>query len=133
MAVSPDGNRLYVADPSSGGLAVIDPGQTKVLKSVTTDLSALRRGVASAHVGPDGTLYLSGGAELLVIDGDTLETLQRWKMRSPVSSIATSSAGDDLYVALADKLLVLDAKTGAKTRVVPAAGIDGIVGLMARD
>ncbi|MDQ3771080.1 MAG: hypothetical protein M3343_03190 [Actinomycetota bacterium] len=133
MAVSPDGSRLYVADPSSGGLAVIDPGQTKVLRSVTTDLSGLRRGVASAHVGSDGTLYLSGGDEILVIDGDTLETVERWKMRAPVSSIATSSVGDELYVALADRLLVLDATTGARTRVVRAAGIDGIVGLMARD
>ncbi|MGH2751429.1 MAG: YncE family protein [Actinomycetota bacterium] len=133
MALSPDGERLFVADPSSGGLAVIAPLETKVLRSVTLDLEALTRGRASAAVGGDGTLYLAGGSEVLVIDGQTLAIVERWKTRQPVSGVGVSSDGRRLYAALPGKLAVLDASTGARTGSLRVPGIEGFVEVIPAD
>jgi len=115
VALSPNGDRLYVADPSSGGLAVISPLETKVLKSVTLDLQALTKGRASAAATQDGTLYLAGGKEILVIDGDTLEIRDRWSTGKNVTGIALGSDGRRLYASLRAKVVVFDAVGGNRS------------------
>jgi hypothetical protein len=115
MALSPDGDRLFVADPSSGGLAVISPRETKVLKSVTLDLRAMTKGRASAAAGRDGTLYLAGGKQILVIDGGTLEIRDRWRTGGNVTGIALGSDGRQLYASMWGKVVVFDATEGART------------------
>jgi hypothetical protein len=115
MALTPDGSRLFVADPTSGGLAVISPLETKVLKSVTLDLRAMTRGQASAAAGQDGTLYLAGGKQILEIDGQTLEIRDRWKTGRKVTGIALGANGRRLYASLRGKVAVFDAPTGART------------------
>lgn len=115
MALTPDGDRLFVADPTSGGLAVISPLDTKVLKSVTLDLRALTRGRASATAGQDGTLYLAGGKQILEIDGDTLEIRARWRAGRNVTGIALGSEGRRLYASLRGEVVVFDAATGVRT------------------
>jgi hypothetical protein len=127
IALSPSGDRLFVADPSSGGLAVISPQETKVLKSVTLDLRALTRGRASAAAGEDGTLYLAGGSEILVIDGDTLEILDRWNIDKEVTGIALGSDGRRLYASMRGKLAVLDAASGARISSFRLTGVEGVV------
>jgi len=126
LAMSADGTRLYVADPSSGGVAVIDPARAKVLESVTMDLDALTKGDASAQVGPDGTLYLAGGSHVLALDGRTLETVQRWEMSERVSGLAVSSDGARLYLAFRNYVNVVDSTTGHRIDVIRARGITGI-------
>lgn len=128
MALSPSGDRLFVADPSSGGLAVISPQETKVLKSVTLDLRALTRGRASAAAGEDGTLYLAGGTEILVIDGDTLEIRDRWNVGKEMTGIALGLDGRRLYASTPGKLAVFDTAGGARIRGFGLAGIEGLVG-----
>ena len=127
MALSPSGDRLFVADPSSGGLAVISPQETKVLKSVTLDLRALTRGRASAAAGEDGTLYLAGGSEILVIDGDTLEIRDRWKIDKEVTGIALGSDGRRPYASMRGKLAVLDAANGGRISSFRLTGVEGVV------
>ena len=127
IALSPSGDRLFVADPSSGGLAVISPQETKVLKSVTLDLRALTRGRASAAAGEDGTLYLAGGSEILVIDGDTLEIRDRWKIDKEVTGIALGSDGRRLYASMRGKLAVLDAASGGRISSFRLTGVEGVV------
>lgn len=126
LAVSADGTRLYVADPSSGGVAVIDPTRAKVLESVTMDLEALTKGNASAQVGSDGTLYLAGGSQVLALDGRTLETMQRWDMSERVSGLAVGSDGARLYFAVRNRVKVIDSATGQGIDVIRARGITGI-------
>ena len=128
MALSPSGDRLFVADPSSGGLAVISPQETKVLKSVTLDLRALTRGRASAAAGEDGTLYLAGGTEILVIDGDTLEIRDRWNVGKEMTGIALGLDGRRLYASTPGKLAVFDTAGGARIGGFGLAGIEGLVG-----
>ena len=127
MALSPSGDRLFVADPSSGGLAVISPQETKVLKSVTLDLRALTKGRASAAAGADGTLYLAGGTEILVVDGHTLEVRDRWNIGKEVTGIALGSDGRRLYASLPDKLAVFDTAGGDRIRTFRLAGAEGLV------
>ena len=127
MALSPSGDRLFVADPSSGGLAVISPQATKVLKSVTLDLRALTKGRASATAGADGTLYLAGGTKILVVDGDTLEVRDRWNIGKEVTGIALGSDGRRLYASLPDKLAVFDTTSGDRIRAFRLAGVEGVV------
>ena len=126
LAMSADGSRLYVVDPSSGGVAVIDPTRAKVLESVTMDLGALTKGDASAQVGADGTLYLAGGSQVLAVDGSTLETMQRWDLGERVSGLAVGSDGTRLYLAVRNGVKVVDSATGHRIDVIRARGITGI-------
>ncbi len=127
MALTPSGDRLFVADPSSGGLAVISPQETRVLKSVTLDLRALTKGRASAAAGANGALYLAGGTEILVIDGETLEVRDRWNIGKEVTGIALGSDGRRVYASLPDKLAVFDTTSGTRIRTFRLAGVEGLV------
>lgn len=126
LAMSADGTRLYVADPSSGGVAVIDPSRAKVLESVTMDLGALTKGDASAQVGSDGRLYLAGGTQVLALDGRTLEAVGRWEIGERISGLAVGSDGTRLYLAVRKRVKVIDSATGAGLEVIRARGITGI-------
>ena len=126
LAISADGSRLYVVDPSSGGVAVIDPSRAKVLESVTMNLESLTKGDASAQVGSNGTMYLAGGSQVLVLDGRTLETVQRWDMGERVSGLAVGSDGARLYLAVRNGVKVVDSATGHVIDVIRARGITGL-------
>lgn len=127
MALSPDGSRLFVADPSSGGLAVISPLETKVLKSVTLDLRALTKGHASAAAGQDGTLYLAGGREILVIDGQSLEIRARWSTGKEVTGIALGSDGRRLYASTQGKVVVFGTADGARAGTLDLSAGERII------
>ena len=111
MAASADGTSLYVADPSSGGLALIDPLASLVTRSVTTDLRAMKRGIAAA-VGPDGVLYLAGRTKVLVFDGTTLSLLHELRIPRGRPGLAVSSDGTRLIMSRMGRMVVLDAVTG---------------------
>ena len=117
MAISGDGSRLYVADPSSGGLAVIDPRTQRVLRSVTVDLRALWDGV-TASVAGDGTLYLAGGTRVLAFDGESMHLLHVIKLERSVSGIATGLDASKIYVSVKTGIEVLDAATGRRLKTI---------------
>ncbi len=125
MAVSDDGARLFVADPSSDGLAVIDPQTKRVLNSVTTDLRSLRAGV-SADVSVNGDLYLTGKDRVLVFDGETLQLQRSFRPGSGLSGIATSADGSKLYLGTTKALLEVDAGTGMRLRTFSIPGAHGL-------
>ena len=111
MATSADGTSLYVADPSSGGLALIDPLASLVTRSVTADLGAMKRGVAAA-VGPDGVLYLAGRTKVLVFDGTTLSLVRELRIPRGRPGVAVSSDGTHLILIRKGRVVMLDATTG---------------------
>ncbi|MGH2808451.1 MAG: YncE family protein [Actinomycetota bacterium] len=122
MAISEDGSRLYVIDPSSGGVAVVDPRATRVLRAVTADLGALQHG-ASASVSSDGTLYLAGRHQVLVFDGESLRLLRTFRVARPISGITANADGSKLYAGSKGRLLVLDARTGRRLRTISVRGV----------
>jgi hypothetical protein len=117
MAISQDGSRLYVADPSSGGLAVIDPLTQRVLRSATVDLRALREGVMASVAG-DGTLYLAGGRRILAFDGESMQLIREIRLERSISGIATSPDASKIYVAVKRKIEVLDSGTGRRLETI---------------
>lgn len=112
MAVSDNGTSLYVADPSSGGVALIDAVTSLVKTSVTVDLGALRKGTAAA-VGSDGVLYLAGRSKILAFDGTSLELLRTFRVPPGRPGLAVSPDGTQLFMSRAKRLIVLDAITGS--------------------
>jgi hypothetical protein len=126
LAVSATGDRLYVADPSSGGLAAIAPKELRVVQSTTMNLRALTAGKASASVESDGTLYLGGGAQILAIHGDSLELIDRWHLTNRVVGLEVSSDGRRLYVAQPNRLTVLNADSGVELRSIAVTGVGRI-------
>jgi DNA-binding beta-propeller fold protein YncE len=95
LALSPDGERLYVADRSTGSLAVAD---TKTLelsrvapKQVPADVTARTAPGAAAQVGPGNTLYLAGGSELVAVDGAALTAERRWSVAGAASDSTWAS------------------------------------------
>ena len=127
MAVSADGSRLYVADPSSGGVAVIDPEAAVVLNSATVDLEALRTD-ASASVSPDGNLYLAGHHKVLVLDGDSLELLRTFRVRPAITGIAMGNDGRSLYAGVRGGVLILDLRSSKVIERVRIPAVTEVVG-----
>lgn len=110
MAVSDDG-RLYVADPSSGGLAVVDTDRSLVLQSATAALRFLRK-AANPTVSSDGTLYLAGRHKIKAFDGVSLRHQGTVTTHRRVSWIAARDS--KLYVGTQKKILVFNPRTGRR-------------------
>jgi DNA-binding beta-propeller fold protein YncE len=127
MAVSADGSRLFVADPSSGGVAVIDPEAAIVLNSVTVDLQSLRTD-ASASASPDGMLYLAGRHEVLVMDGTSLEIVRSLHIRPAISGITVGNDGRTLYAGVEGGVIRLDSHSGRVTQRAAIRGVREVVG-----
>src|SRR5581483_3136576 len=97
LALSPDGRLLYVADRSTGSLAVADT-QTLELsrlapKQVPADAAALAGAGAAAQVGPRNTLYLGSGSELVAVDGAALTAERRWSVAGAIAGLGLSANG----------------------------------------
>jgi len=90
------------------------------------NLESLTKGDASAQVGSNGPLYLTGGSQVLVLDGRTLETTQRWDMGERVSGLAVGLDGARLYLAVRNGVKVVDSATGHVIDVIRAHGITGL-------
>jgi hypothetical protein len=131
FALSADGSRLYVADPSSGGVAVIDPVRMHVRNSTTLNLEPLTRGEASAAVASDGTVYLAGGSQILALDGETLRPIERWRVGREVSGIAASSDGSHVYVGLGRRVGIIESKTGAVSGRIHMTDLESVLRLAA--
>lgn len=130
LALSPSGDRLFVIDPSSGGVAAVDPAGKRILKSVELDLRKLRAGEASAAVGPDNTLYVSGGRSLLRIEGDSLRLLDRRRFANAVQGIEVSGDGGRLYIAFKNRVAVVEASTGRRLQTIRSSGVEGLAGVV---
>jgi hypothetical protein len=132
LALSPDGARLYIADTDSGALAEIDTKRLRVTRTSSVALGG--SGAVRANVGPDGTLYLGRGHRLAEVDTRTLDTTRSWAVRRRISGIQAATDGRRVFVAVDDRVVVLDRAAGRATEVLAAAGLHGIdqLGLTSR-
>ncbi|HKZ76573.1 MAG TPA: hypothetical protein VJ259_07900, partial [Actinomycetota bacterium] len=85
----------------------------------------------SAQVSADGdTMFIGSvadGSALYAIDTATLDVVHRWPMQRVVSGLGLSGDGLRLYVALDDRVAVLDLSTGEELAAVPFFGAQSIV------
>ena len=112
LAVSPAGDRLYVAENQGDALAVVDPASGRVLQRLPT--GRYPYGVAAAA---DGAVYVSawGGTEVSVFtpagDGRLADGGRIAVGRHP-SALLLNGDGSRLFVALAslDRVVVVDTR-----------------------
>ncbi|PSK66312.1 hypothetical protein B0E53_01767 [Micromonospora sp. MH33] len=125
MAISPDGGRLLVADVSSGTVADIATDELTVRRTVP---QARGTGAAHAAAGTD-RLFLVAGTTVRALDLTRLTGTVDWKVREPVTGLATSRDGSRLYVGQRDAVSWHDPATGRELGRVPVPGLVGVHGL----
>jgi YVTN family beta-propeller protein len=131
MATSPDGKSLYVVDAARGEVSVMNTRTLKVVRSARVPLGALDGIRTTAQVSVDGQHLFVGsvrdGGAVYVVDATSLEVEDRWPVSGTVEALGLSPDGLRLYVALGDRVAVLDAGSGEEVATIPFSGADSIV------
>ncbi len=127
LALSPDGQWLYVSDRSSGKVALANTNDLTV--SRVADIGAdprLGYTTAATQVGPNGALFVSSSSELLVLEPRSLAVQRRLSMPRPPTGLGVSLDGQRLFVSTADRLLAIDPVTGSELGRIATAGAQRI-------
>lgn len=122
IAVAPDGERVYVADATSGTVAEIDTEALAVARTARVSFNA-PGGAAQAVSGGDGTLYLAKGARLVFLDTRTMSIARSRDMRQWITGLQAGAVGSRLYVGQTDHIAVLNTATGLKMGELDADGV----------
>jgi hypothetical protein len=125
LVVTPDGDRLYVADAGVGSLAVVDTKALSVLesRSFSTDGS---NAPLHALSGPAGELHLARGRQVATLEPGSLHIRYRTTIGGRARGLQASADGAKLYVGLATKIEVIDAVTGASLGLLNPLGVGTI-------
>jgi hypothetical protein len=115
MAVSPDGSTLYIVDADEGLVVTMDTGSLDTSDPIRVALPE-PGSRTTATVSADGsTLFVgtAGGAgAVTAIDTSSFDVTRTWTTDARVSGLGISLDGARLYVALSDRLEVLNASSG---------------------
>jgi DNA-binding beta-propeller fold protein YncE len=124
VAVSPEGDRLFVADAGAGAVAEVDTRELAVAR--TADLPMDRGSDAAAAAVGDGKLYVGSGSEITTVDTGSLEAVGSWPIDGTLSTVRLGPGGDRLYVAIRDHVTVLETASGGQLRRFGAQGVRSI-------
>ncbi len=112
LTVAPEGDAVYVTDPTLGLLAEID---TELLRVVNTSEVVPPQAVhGSAAVTTDDTVFVSYDNQLHAVDRETRTAAPLFAAASPVGALYVSRSGDKLYAALPDRVVVYDTATNQR-------------------
>jgi hypothetical protein len=117
MALSPDGDRLYVVDTARDLVAVMDVGALRFGPAATVEFASAAEAEAQAVAAADGTVFASAGSEVTALDPTTLEAIKTWSVDEPVSALGSGPEG--LYLAMADGVRIVDPSTGRPAGAIP--------------
>jgi DNA-binding beta-propeller fold protein YncE len=131
IAVSRDGFRLFVADRSSGTIAVADTQTLQLKGSYAVGMDPLvEPGEAAIDVAPDGTLYVASGSVVLVFSAAALGAArtarQRWPLPGAICGLKLSQDAQRVYVGLADRVVILSTVDGHQIGQLDVPEVDGI-------
>lgn len=124
MAVTPDGERIYVADTGIGTAAAVDTRALSVTS--TSSISTQSGGILHALSGPNGELILAKGGEVVVLEPDSLSVRYRTTVGWGVRGMQVSTDGTKLYVGLDDSVTVIDLATGEVLGALNPVGLEQI-------
>jgi hypothetical protein len=116
LAVSPDGDRLFVANRKAGKLAEIDTRVPALTRTVPMELAPDETLTAVAT--GDG-LVLGTGRRVLRLDED-LVVRRTWAVDQMVTGLQPSRQGRHLYVGQSGRIVVLDTRNGSES-VIPVS------------
>jgi len=127
LALSADGQRLYVTDRSSGKIAVADTNllTIRTVADVGADAAANTFSAATG-VGLSGSLFLTSASELLVVDAGTLKVQRRLPLPATPTGLGVSPDGRRLFISTADRVLAIDPVSGVELAGLEAAGAQRI-------
>jgi outer membrane protein assembly factor BamB len=126
LAVSDDGDRVYVADRAGGRVAEIDTRKLSVRRtaSLPADPSGPPSNAAAVMKGHD--LYLTSGFQLLLVDTRSLATYASRDVGGTSVGLRLERRYNRLYVALPDRVLVLNPHRGEPITEMRPPGVAGI-------
>jgi hypothetical protein len=121
VAVSPSGTRLYVVAPAAAAVAELDTAALKVTRighlPERSDATTVRATVTDA-----ATLYVAAAGEVTAMDLRGLTPTGGWHVQGAITGIQPASQPGTLFVSLTDRVIAVDAKTGATQREFRVAG-----------
>jgi hypothetical protein len=122
MAVSADGDRLYVVDTARGVVAEMDTESLEMTRTAPVRLGS--EGPARATIDARGNLVVASGRRVTVIDPDTLRATRSWRVNAPITALG--SGPDGLYVVTQGRIQVIDAATGRAVHTAPSPMLPGL-------
>ncbi|MET9632240.1 hypothetical protein ABZX92_32740 [Lentzea sp. NPDC006480] len=121
VAVSPDGQRLYVVNGWTGAITEVDPNTGAVIDRLFTQVQ-----LSQAVMRPDGRrLYVSAAGSVAVVDPETFRLVAAVKVPGQPQGLAVHPNNQILYVANAQDGTVglVDTATAFQTSTVQVGGL----------
>jgi hypothetical protein len=98
MAISADGELLYVVDTARRVVAVMDTDSLEMTGARGVELGSDQDGETRAVIGPDGALVVASGSHVVSLNAETLRPIDRWTFGAPVAALGTGP--QEIYVAV---------------------------------
>jgi WD40 repeat protein len=124
IAVSADGDRLFVADTIGDAVAEIDTQRLEVTRTESLDLG--NGWPTTVMSPPSGGLYVASGARLTSVSFDGLTPSEMWTLRQRITGLQYGEDGKKLYVGLRRSVDVFDTTTGAEISSLNPPGVTRI-------
>jgi outer membrane protein assembly factor BamB len=134
IALAPDGT-LYAWDASAGVLALVDPlelavRRTVAIRGTSPFRSAGADSSAAVTVAKDGTIFASSGSHIFEVDGGTLTERALWEAPGAVTSLAVSTDGGQLLALADNNVVVLGRADHHEVARWPADGATAIAAVL---
>jgi hypothetical protein len=129
LAVSPDGDRVYIVDVERGVVAEMDTRRLEVVRAVRIARGILGPALspAVAAVSPDGSsLFVARGSRMVVIDTQTLAARDVRPTGGDVAAMGFSSDGGSVYLVMPARVTTVDVATGQVRGSTLTPGIRGV-------
>ena len=121
VAVSPDGERLFVVNGWSGAVTEVDPDTGTVVDRLFTEVQ-----LSHAAMRPDGRrLYVSASGSVAVIDPDEFRVVAAIKVGGQPQGLVVHPDNKVLYVANAQDgtVSLVDTAVAFQTATIPVGGL----------
>jgi hypothetical protein len=98
MAISADGDLLYVVDTARRVVAAMDTASLEMTGSDGVESPPDQEGETRAVIGPGGALVVASGTRVVSLDAETLRPMDGWTFEAPVVALGTGPR--EIYVAV---------------------------------
>lgn len=124
IAVSPDGQSIYLANARADMVAVIDATSLQVER--TAEVLLPDGGTPQAAVDKGGDLYFSAGREMVQIDTEELTLKDDWGFSDKVTGVQPGAGETKVYVGMKRDVAVIETATGDMTGTFDPPGVGRI-------